>query len=774
MCSICAQTRPFDTECIFQSESAVLMQNVYETGDASGSINTTEAISVGDTFYGDLYYAGDRDLVRVDLAAGQYYDILVTGQTLADPYLRVYNASGSLVDSNDDISLGINVDSRITFLATEAGSYYISAGSYDDSYTGTYAMSVALSDYNPGAPYTPEEIAEYLTTEFWGGTQQYFGDGGAETIAYDISGLTSDGQRLALYAMEAWAAVANLTFVNASGGSVDLLFRDDLQNAYSTSQTLGRSGYNEITSSMVNVSTEWLNAYGTTLDSYSFQTYIHEIGHAIGLGHAGNYNGSATYGQDNSYANDSWQATAMSYFSQSDNTAISASFAAVTTPMLSDIIAVNSIYGAPTRTNGGATTYGYNSTASGYMSTLLGIYLGETSSNATFYGGDDITFTIFDSDGTDTLDLSSTSASLGQRVDLMPGAITDAFGLVGNITIAQETVIENALMGDGADYVRGNAAANFIDGAGGNDTIEGGLGNDVLAAGRGRDALLGGQGDDTIFGHGDGDLIAGDGGADSLSGGIGDDTILGGVGDDILLGQGGNDTMRGQSGADSILGHVGDDYLIGDGGNDTLWGGGGNDQLDGGTGADSLSGNGGNDTLAGGGGNDSLLGGGGDDLIDGGAGSDTIIGGAGRDDILGGSGADAIQGGLGGDNMRGGGGNDTISGGAHNDWLRGEGGDDSLMGDAGNDRLSGGAGADAFVFSLGDGIDRIADFANDLDELHLNSDLWSGTLSASQVVDTFASADGSGNTVFVFNNGESILVAGIADQNLLNDDIVIF
>ena len=42
-----------------------------------------------------------------------------------------------------------------------------------------------------------------------------------------------------------------------------------------------------ISSAHVNVSTQWLTNYGTTHDTYSFQTYIHEIGHVLGLGHAG-------------------------------------------------------------------------------------------------------------------------------------------------------------------------------------------------------------------------------------------------------------------------------------------------------------------------------------------------------------------------------------------------------------------------------------------------------------------------------------------------------
>ena len=70
---------------------------------------------------------------------------------------------------------------------------------------------------------------------------------------------------------------------------------------------------------IVNVDATWLADYGTALNGYAFQTYVHEIGHALGLGHAGNYNGEANYPYDASFANDSWAVSVMSYYDQTES-----------------------------------------------------------------------------------------------------------------------------------------------------------------------------------------------------------------------------------------------------------------------------------------------------------------------------------------------------------------------------------------------------------------------------------------------------------------------
>lgn len=238
-------------------------------------------------------------------------------------------------------------------------------------------------------------------------------------------------------------------------------------------------------------------------------------------------------------------------------------------------------------------------------------------------------------------------------------------------------------------------------------------------------------------------------GFDTVDGGDGHDEIRGLNGFDELSGGNGQDTLFGNAGNDLLMGDVGDDLLNGGIGFDTLNGGEGDDTLDGLMGWDSLLGNDGNDLLNGHAGNDLLMGGEGDDVLNGGIGSDTLLGDVGNDTLLAGNGTDDLQGGAGDDSLEGNAGADMLQGGEGDDWLRG------------------GIGQDEFHYSLGH--DVIADFADNFDTLIL---LASDQISSFNDLLNFGEVI-NGNTVFTFDEDNSLTLNGITNMNILADDVFI-
>lgn len=155
-----------------------------------------------------------------------------------------------------------------------------------------------------------------------------------------------------------------------------------------------------------------------------------------------------------------------------------------------------------------------------------------------------------------------------------------------------------------------------------------------------------------------------------------------------------------------------------------------------------------------------------------GRGNDWVNGGGGHDRLFGDAGNDTLLGSWGNDIMLGGVGNDSVAGGAGNDTVRGDAGNDTLVGGEGNDIYLGGAGNDVMIFETGFGIDRVNDWRDNQDTLHLDDAIWGGGLTVAQVISTFGSVV-AGSAVLTFSASAVITLQGLTNLNSLSDDITI-
>lgn len=713
------------------------MPNITEGTDALASTSTTYGLAVGQTAQGTVSSNADHDWHRITLTAGQTHTFALVGtggNGLEDPYLRLRNSAGTEIGQDDDGGPGSN--STFTFTAVTSGTYYLDVGSFNNASSGQYGLSVtsgshAHYDYLMGAG-----------NLFRGGESWSAAPRRAVTVTYSFDtsnpdqtdasenstafiALSAAQRTAAQQSLSLFSDVGNVTFTQAAANTGTMRFsayNSTTDGAGAYAYFPGGTGASDLAGD-VNLNNDSVSTTSIPRGSYSFFAMLHEIGHAMGLEHPGDYNAGPgvdiTYDAHAQFIEDSQQYTVMSYFDESNTTGSFNSYP--DTLLMYDILAIQQLYGVNNSTRSGNSIYGFNA---------------NTGAVYNFSENMDPVFCIWDGGGTDTIDASL--YSMAQHIDLNAGTFSNIGGFTGNISIAIGTIIENVRGGSGNDVLYGNSAANVL---------SGNNGNDVLYGRGGADTLNGGLGNDTFVLANENDTVIDSGGVDTITSTI--SRSLAGYASIERLTLSGTTNINGSGNglANILTGNSGNNVLDGRAGLDTLIGGLGNDSYVLGAESDTVSDSGGNDLIT-------------STISRSMAGYATIE----RLTLLGYSNINGIGNAL-NNTITGNSGNNTLNGSTGNDTLLGGAGSDRLYGGVGNDTLTGGTGADAFVFhaapNAATNVDRITDFSVADDVIWLENSVFTtlgavGTLSSAAFVrnTTGLAQDASDRLIYESDTGE--------------------
>lgn len=370
------------------------------SGDAPADISTSYTLEPNQEIQGLLHRSDDKDWFKTALTTGTIHTVTVKGD--AGITITLLDSTGKEILSSIPTPTGAILEVN----PSETTDYYIEIRGNEDITDTEYRLTIK-KDVPLG---TVDDLARYLTDDYWettGGSRRKYNINAADpTVTVNLAGLFEGGRALAKKAFESWTIISGIEFDYIETEDADITFTSIPGGSAYASSTADDAGH--ISTSEINIPPDYLEKHGNSIDSFTFYVFIHEIGHAIGLGHPGPYNGiQVTYGVHNVYKIDSYQYSVMSYLNQDINKLHDASFAYNVTPMIADIIAIQDLYDdLDSAHNAGDTVYGVDSNFTGYLADFFELltteittdFLDITINNDNQYPTVKLTFADFDND----------------------------------------------------------------------------------------------------------------------------------------------------------------------------------------------------------------------------------------------------------------------------------------------------------------------------------------------------------------------------------------